>query len=74
MTNPHTLLPRFYGLCRVKPHKGEQVRFVVMANVFQTPKKVHERYDLKGTSSALLPNPLKQVSILLTSVFNAPPT
>lgn len=47
MENENTLLPKFFGLHRVKPHKGRQVRFVVMGNIFATHKKVHERYDLK---------------------------
>jgi len=46
----NTLLPKFFGLHRVKPHKGRQVRFVVMSNVFQTRKKIHERFDLKGST------------------------
>jgi len=49
MENENTLLPKFFGLHRVKPHKGRQVRFVVMGNIFATHKKVHERYDLKGS-------------------------
>eukprot|EP00727_Mastigamoeba_balamuthi_P006887 m51a1_g2819 putative phosphatidylinositol phosphate kinase (970) ;mRNA; r:171394-174895 len=48
--NPNTLLPRFYGLHRVKPHKGRQVRFVVMANLFATSMQIHERFDLKGST------------------------
>jgi polyphosphate kinase len=43
-------LPKFFGLHRVKPHKGFQVRFVVMGNVFATHKKIHQRYDLKGST------------------------
>lgn len=50
MENTDTLLPRFFGLHRVKPHKGRQVRFVVMGNVFATSKKIHERFDLKGST------------------------
>ncbi|PRP75966.1 hypothetical protein PROFUN_01682 [Planoprotostelium fungivorum] len=50
MSHTHTLLPRFYGLHRVKPHRGSQVRFLIMGNVFQTNKKIHERYDLKGST------------------------
>jgi hypothetical protein len=46
----NTLLPKFFGLHRVKPHKGRQVRFLVMSNVFQTRKNIHERYDLKGST------------------------
>jgi 1-phosphatidylinositol-4-phosphate 5-kinase len=49
MENGNTLLPRFFGLHRVKPHAGRQVRFVVMGNVFATQKKIHERYDIKVT-------------------------
>lgn len=49
MRNENTLLPKFFGLHRVKPHKGRQVRFVVMGNIFETYKKLHERYDLKGS-------------------------
>eukprot|EP01111_Echinosteliopsis_oligospora_P017754 TRINITY_DN7812_c0_g2_i2.p1 TRINITY_DN7812_c0_g2~~TRINITY_DN7812_c0_g2_i2.p1 ORF type:complete len:313 (+),score=64.89 TRINITY_DN7812_c0_g2_i2:453-1391(+) len=48
--NENTLLPRFFGLHRVKPLKGRQVRFVVMGNVFATRRKLHERYDLKGST------------------------
>jgi len=47
--NPNTLLPRFYGLYRVKPHRGSQVRFVVMSNLFATNLLIHERFDLKGS-------------------------
>jgi len=43
-------LPKFFGLHRVKPHRGRQVRFVVMGNVFATNKKIHERFDLKGST------------------------
>ncbi|KAK5576732.1 hypothetical protein RB653_007876 [Dictyostelium firmibasis] len=48
-SNPNSLLPRFFGLYRVKPHSGRQVRFVIMGNLFPTKKKIHERYDLKGS-------------------------
>ena len=47
--NPNTLLPRFFGLYRVKPHRGSQVRFVVMSNLFATSQLIHERFDLKGS-------------------------
>lgn len=46
----NTLLPKFFGLHRVKPHRGRQVRFLVMSNIFQTRKTIHERYDLKGST------------------------
>eukprot|EP00761_Pharyngomonas_kirbyi_P012551 gb/GECH01012578.1/.p1 GENE.gb/GECH01012578.1/~~gb/GECH01012578.1/.p1 ORF type:complete len:486 (+),score=102.55 gb/GECH01012578.1/:1-1458(+) len=50
MRNPNTLLPRFYGLHRLKPGKGSNVRFVVMNNVFDTDKRIHQMYDLKGST------------------------
>lgn len=46
----NTLLPKFFGLHRVKPHRGRQVRFLIMNNIFQTRKTIHERYDLKGST------------------------
>jgi len=49
MQNTNTLLPRFYGLHRVKSSRGAPVRLLIMGNVFQTNKKIHERYDLKGS-------------------------
>eukprot|EP01117_Protostelium_nocturnum_P012457 TRINITY_DN4597_c0_g1_i3.p1 TRINITY_DN4597_c0_g1~~TRINITY_DN4597_c0_g1_i3.p1 ORF type:complete len:819 (+),score=308.58 TRINITY_DN4597_c0_g1_i3:128-2584(+) len=50
MENTHTLLPRFFGLHRVKPHRGSHIRIVIMGNVFATNKKIHEKYDLKGST------------------------
>jgi len=44
------LLTRFMGLHRVKPHKGRQVRFLVMGNLFRGPLKIHQRFDLKGST------------------------
>ena len=49
LNNPNTLLPRFYGLHRVKPHHGREVRLVVMSNLFATEKSIDTRYDLKGS-------------------------
>lgn len=50
MTYPHTLLARFFGLHRVKTSSGGQIHFVVMGNIFATNKKIHRRYDLKGST------------------------
>ena len=47
---PDTLLTRFFGLHRVKPHGGRNVRFVVMGNLLCTGHKIHRRYDLKGST------------------------
>jgi len=37
-------------LHRVKPHKGRQVRFLVMGNLFNGALKIHQRFDLKGST------------------------
>ncbi len=47
---PDTLLTRFFGLHRVKPHGGRNVRFVVMGNLLCTDHAIHRRYDLKGST------------------------
>jgi len=45
-----SLITRFMGLHRIKPHKGRQVRFLVMGNLFNSNLKVHQRFDLKGST------------------------
>lgn len=45
---PKSLLTRVYGVHRVKI-KGKSLKFVVMANVFFTPKYIHAIFDLKGS-------------------------
>eukprot|EP00457_Paulinella_chromatophora_P002891 gb/GEZN01002896.1/.p1 GENE.gb/GEZN01002896.1/~~gb/GEZN01002896.1/.p1 ORF type:complete len:703 (+),score=94.56 gb/GEZN01002896.1/:84-2192(+) len=47
--NPSTLLTRFYGMHRVKPHKKREVHFLVMGSVFFTDKYIHTTFDLKGS-------------------------
>ena len=49
-SQPDTLLTRFFGLHRVKPQGGSNVRFVVMGNLLCTDYTVHRRYDLKGST------------------------
>ena len=48
--NPHTLLTRFFGMHRVKPHKKKQRHFLIMSSVFYTDKYIHSVFDLKGSS------------------------
>eukprot|EP00026_Physarum_polycephalum_P003300 Phypoly_transcript_03310.p1 GENE.Phypoly_transcript_03310~~Phypoly_transcript_03310.p1 ORF type:complete len:697 (+),score=142.42 Phypoly_transcript_03310:316-2406(+) len=48
--NPKTYLTRFWGLYKVIRSPIEKVNFVVMKNAFFTSKKIHERYDLKGST------------------------
>ena len=50
MNNQDTLITRFYGMHRVKPHNGSTMHFVIMGSVFYTDKFVHEVYDLKGST------------------------
>ncbi|KAL6064144.1 Phosphatidylinositol-4-phosphate 5-kinase [Balamuthia mandrillaris] len=45
-----SLLTRFVGMYRMKMSAVDEVRFIVMLNIFATPKKIHERYDLKGST------------------------
>ena len=47
--NPKTLLQRFFGLY-VCIFDDIKMHFVVMNNVFNTPLKVHYKYDLKGST------------------------
>ncbi|KAF2070821.1 hypothetical protein CYY_007868 [Polysphondylium violaceum] len=60
--NPNSLLTKFFGLHRVKPKEGRQVRFVVMKNLFYTPKQITQRFDLKGSTVGreLTPEELKK--------------
>ena len=48
---PNSLINRYYGLHRVKmPHLRRKIHFVVMNNIFLTPKPIHTKYDLKGAT------------------------
>jgi len=52
MSNPSTLITRFYGLYSIKSktNKSKSIRFIIMNNVFDTPFKIDSRYDLKGST------------------------
>eukprot|EP00736_Rhodelphis_marinus_P012005 Rmarinus@m.3752 len=45
----NTLIPRFFGLYRVKTAHSSQ-RLLVMKNIFPVSRVVHDKYDLKGSS------------------------
>ncbi|XP_071489957.1 phosphatidylinositol 4-phosphate 5-kinase type-1 alpha-like isoform X1 [Diadema antillarum] len=47
--NPRTLLPKFYGLYTYQSG-GKNIRFVVMNNLLPTTLKMHEKFDLKGST------------------------
>jgi len=47
--NPRTLLPKFYGLYCYQCG-GKNIRFVVMNNLLPSSVRLHEKYDLKGST------------------------
>lgn len=47
--NPKSMLLRLYGLHSVRVQDMIEVYVVVMGNLFNTTKKIHEKYDLKGS-------------------------
>jgi 1-phosphatidylinositol-4-phosphate 5-kinase len=49
LSNPNTLLNRFMGMHRVKPHKKKEVHFLIMGSVFYGTKFIHRTFDLKGS-------------------------
>ena len=50
MSNPDTLVTRFFGMHRVNMKPYPAMHFVIMSNVFCTSRKIHLTYDLKGSS------------------------
>ena len=46
--NPHSLISRFIGFHSMTMY-NLTIYFIVMQSVFLTPRKIHERYDLKGS-------------------------
>ena len=47
--NPGTLLPHFVGHHSISIN-GEKITFVIMQNVFATPNRIDEKFDLKGST------------------------
>ena len=51
--NPDTMLVRFLGAHQIRQGKHSKmvksIYFVLMGNIFDTPLKIHRRYDLKGS-------------------------
>jgi len=47
------MITRFFGLHKIKFNKAsrtERIYFVIMANAFNTSRKISVRYDLKGST------------------------
>ncbi|XP_077250107.1 phosphatidylinositol 4-phosphate 5-kinase 1-like isoform X2 [Tasmannia lanceolata] len=52
----NTLITKFFGVHRITLESGRTVRFVVMGNMFCTELRIHQRYDLKGSSQGRCTN------------------
>lgn len=49
--NPETFLIHIYGLYKLKNKQtNRQIYFIVVNNFFETELKIHERYDIKGST------------------------
>lgn len=56
--HPDSLLVRFYGMHRVKMKSlRSKTYFVIMSSVFNTPKPIAIKYDLKGSTVGRLTSP-----------------
>jgi len=61
--NPSSLLARFVGFHAITLY-NLTIYIIVQQSVFLTPRKIHERYDLKGSTvdrHAAKPKPVRQV-------------
>ena len=60
----NSLLCRFFGLHRLKPSK---MHLLVMANIFDTDRVVHQRFDLKGSrvGRSVSENEAKKPTVIL---------
>ena len=66
MSHSSTLINRFYGMYSIKSkdNQNQNVRFIIMNNVFDPPFKVNFKYDLKGSTSNSEEN-----FVFLTKIF-----
>mmetsp|Transcript_6267 Transcript_6267/g.11882 ORF Transcript_6267/g.11882 Transcript_6267/m.11882 type:complete len:997 (+) Transcript_6267:1247-4237(+) len=48
--NPHTLLPRFFGIYKITMPDSKPLRLIVMNNLFDTPIQITQKFDLKGST------------------------
>jgi len=73
--HPHSLLTKFFGMHRVKPHRRKHINFVIMSSVFYSPEnlEIHEQYDLKGSTKGRKAGPgelmKKDLDMLKSGVF-----
>ena len=59
--HPKTLLQRFFGLY-ICIFNDIKMHFVVMNNVFNTPLKIHYKYDLKGSTYKRISRKCKEIN------------
>jgi len=73
--HPHSLLTKFFGMHRVKPHRRKHINFVIMSSVFYSEEnlEIHEQYDLKGSTKGRRAGPgetmKKDLDMLESGVF-----
>lgn len=50
--HPWSLLTKYFGMHRVKPHRRKKIYFVIMGSVFFSKfgLEIHEQFDLKGST------------------------
>jgi 1-phosphatidylinositol-4-phosphate 5-kinase len=50
--HPWSLLTKYFGMHRVKPHRRKKIYFLIMGSVFFSKPglEIHEQYDLKGST------------------------
>ena len=81
MGSANTLLPRFFGLLRITTAQGRNIRLVSMNNLIPEDAKIHEKYDLKGSTlgryatdveKAQVDVTLKDLDFLYRLYFNKP--
>jgi 1-phosphatidylinositol-4-phosphate 5-kinase len=62
--NPCTLLPHFVGHHSLELELNgstSKISFVIMQNVFATPNKIHEKFDLKGSTVGRFATPQERL-------------
>jgi len=73
--HPHSLLTKFFGMHRVKPHRREHIYFLIMGSVFYSKEglEIHEQYDLKGSTKGRKAGPneimKKDLDLLANGVY-----
>jgi len=61
--HPHSLLVKYFGMHRVKPHRRDRIYFLIMGSVFHSEEgmEIHEQYDLKGSTKGRKSHPTESM-------------